>query len=339
MDQQKNNAKITAIVPAYNEGCRIGSVLKILTTSPLLDEVIVVDDGSTDDTEQVATQFPVRFLKMPQNGGKGAAMERGVQASKNDILFFCDADIRGLRHALIEEVVRPVVAGDVDVLIAMRNRKTYVLRFLLAFIPLLGGERALTKRLWYQVPSYYKEKFRIEAALNFYAKYYGKGFRFKVFPGLGQTIKEKKYGLSAGLRARCAMMFNYLEAQAKLEWVHIPKTVFNRRLFVLQVLSNIFFFVIGMGMVAAVYFGPRRFLLKIFSHELATDPGAPFVHFLLRGVGLISVDVLLFFGALICMINLVLFIASIPKLTKLLYTYREKFKRVNDVVGEKKEIL
>ena len=348
MDQQKSKLKISAIVPAYNEAKRIGPILEELTNCPTLDEVIVVDDGSKDNTARVVEKYPVKYIRLEKNGGKGAAMERGVREAKNEGIFFCDADIRGIKCTMIEEMVQPVKEGKVEMFIAMRNRKSYYLRFILAFIPLLGGERVLTKNLWNQVPAYYKERFRIEAGLNFYAKYYGKGFRFKVFPGLKQTIKEKKYGVWKGLKARAGMFRDYLVAQIKLQWTQIPRSVANRRLFLLQMMSHLVFLVIGIMIGLAVYFGPRQFLLRIFSQKLATDPETPIIHFLFQIVSIVSLDFLLFVGALMITINLSLLLVSIPKMIRLIYTYSNKWKQSvlveslkssAEISGEKKEII
>jgi len=348
MDQQKSNLKVSAIVPAYNEAQRIGPVLQVLTNCAALDEVIVVDDGSKDNTSEVVQKYPVKYIQLTKNGGKGSAMERGVQEARNVIIFFCDADIRGLKASMVEEIAAPVLEGKVEMFIAMRNRKSYYLRFLLAFVPLLGGERVLTKKLWNQVPSYYKERFRIEAGLNFYAKYYGKGFRFKVFPGLTQTIKEKKYGMWKGFTARVGMFRDYLVAQIKLQWVHIPRSVANRRLFLLQMVSHLVFLSIGIFIMAAVYFGPRQFLLRIFAEKLATDPETPIIHFLLQVVSIVSLDALLVVGAVMILLNLSLLLVSIPKMIRLIYTYSDKWKQSvlaetlknsAEISGEKKEIL
>ncbi|MEX1997723.1 MAG: glycosyltransferase family 2 protein [Candidatus Andersenbacteria bacterium] len=205
--------RITAIVPTYNEAKRLPTVLKVLTTFPRFHEVIVVDDGSTDATATVVQSFPVRYLRHSPNQGKGYAMDQGVQAAAGDIIFFCDADVRGLTHEIITATVTPVTTSRVEMFIAMRNRKIYFLHFVLNIIPLLGGERAITKRLWQKIPAYYKQRFRIEAALNFFATHEGRGFSYQVFPGLSQTIKEKKLGFWPGQLARWRMIRDVIAAE------------------------------------------------------------------------------------------------------------------------------
>jgi polyprenyl-phospho-N-acetylgalactosaminyl synthase len=217
--------KVSAIVCAYNEAKNIKAVLAVLADYSQFSEVIVVDDGSADATARIARQFSVRLVRLRRNQGKGAAMDAGVQASSGDIIFFCDADVKGLTGAVIEETLAQVLAGKQEMMIAMRNRKIYFLRSIMRFIPLLGGERAVSRQLWNIVPMQYKQGFMIEAALNFYAKHYGRGYGFKVFSGLSQTIKEKKYGLWIGLRARIRMFIEIIYAQVTLHRHNRPRSL------------------------------------------------------------------------------------------------------------------
>jgi glycosyltransferase involved in cell wall biosynthesis len=207
--------KVVAIVPAYNEAPRIGGVLQILCSYPGFSDVIVVDDGSTDETAKVASAHPVTILRQ-RNTGKGRAMDLGVQASEADIIFFCDADVRGLTHQIIEATIKPVLDGEVDMMIAMRNRTIYIIRVILRIIPLLGGERTVTREFWEKVPSRFKSRFMIEAALNYHAYHHGNGYTYTVFPGLSQTIKEKKYGFFRGFYGRLKMLYDVVYAQILL---------------------------------------------------------------------------------------------------------------------------
>lgn len=87
-------SSISAIIPAHNAARTLPAVLTALTsTDPPPLEIILVDDGSTDNTAQIASSFNVRLLSINPGVGAAAAKNRGAQAARGDILFFTDADI------------------------------------------------------------------------------------------------------------------------------------------------------------------------------------------------------------------------------------------------------
>jgi hypothetical protein len=85
------------------------------------------------------------------------------------------------------------------------GRKIPGLNWLTPHLPIIGGNRALTKAVWQLVPKEYKIKFQIEIALNYFAHRAGKKCGVEVFPGFSQYIKEQKYGLWRGLWRRTKM--------------------------------------------------------------------------------------------------------------------------------------
>ncbi|MEX2148994.1 MAG: glycosyltransferase family 2 protein [Steroidobacteraceae bacterium] len=197
---------VSAVIPAFNESNTIGGVIGPLLGHPLVDEIIVVDDGSTDGTAECARSCGVTVISMPANVGKASAMAQGVRAAKHDIILFSDADVIGLTPEMITQIVTPVVSGEYGMYVGIRGRKTYWANRLLHFTPILGGERALTRALWNHVPPTYKKNFQIEIALNFFAKQLGQKMGFTVVHGLSQVIKETKRGVWLGLWQRLLMI-------------------------------------------------------------------------------------------------------------------------------------
>jgi len=316
MDRQATQQRVTAIIPAYNEATRLGSVLDVVTSYPF-HEVIVVDDGSTDATGEVARRYPVRLIRQERNGGKGKAMDTAVRAATTDTIFFSDADIKGLNHQMIDEIIAPVLDGQVEMFIGMRNRKLYFLHAIMIFIPLLGGERAMTKALWQKLPDYYKHYFRIEVGLNFYAQYYSRGFGYKVFPGLSQVIKEKKYGLAEGLRQRYRLYANVVSAQLKLQLIDLPPDHKARRRTVIMTLQSVAGLALGAVLVAAAYVGPLSFFTNLFAEELREDPSAPLAHLLIYWASRVSGHAVWWVGGLLVAINffsLLLFLRRLRQL-------------------------
>ncbi|MFL6247130.1 MAG: glycosyltransferase family 2 protein [Thermoanaerobaculia bacterium] len=198
----------TAIVAAYNEEGTIGDVLRALTASPLIGEVIVVSDGSEDRTVEIARTFEgVRTVALHENHGKGYAMAVGVATASNDTLFFCDGDMYNVTEKHIEALVTPVLRGECDMNIGVRNRGEVAnfLHLRMKFGPILSGIRVMRRAVFETVPAQYQSHYKIEAALNCFCA--RAGFRQKetVIYGLDHVIKESKRGLADGLQARWKM--------------------------------------------------------------------------------------------------------------------------------------
>jgi glycosyltransferase involved in cell wall biosynthesis len=203
------NKKVSAIVPAYNEAERIGFVLKILAATPIISEIIVIDDGSEDGTDKIVKGFSqVRFMKNYRNRGKSYSMDKGVQLAKNDVVFFCDADLKDLTPKIVEQIITPVVEEKVDMYIGIRNN---VMQKTIKSIGLNSGERALRKTIWKALPDYYKHRYRIETGLNLFVEKFGRGYDAKIFPYY-QTLKEKKWGFIKGTFIRWWMNFDVMMA-------------------------------------------------------------------------------------------------------------------------------
>jgi glycosyltransferase involved in cell wall biosynthesis len=88
-----NVVPVTAIVPCFNAGPLLRRSLdSIFIQSRTIDEVIVVDDGSTDGSAAVAAEYPVRLLRHERNRGASAARNAGLRAATHDLIAWLDAD-------------------------------------------------------------------------------------------------------------------------------------------------------------------------------------------------------------------------------------------------------
>ncbi|WP_051229016.1 glycosyltransferase family 2 protein [Paludibacterium yongneupense] len=139
-------AGISCVICAYNEAPRIGAVLRVVAVHPLLDEVIVVDDGSLDATADVVRRFPsVRLLSLPTNHGKSAAMAAGIAAARHGLLMLLDADLKGLTHEHVSALAAPVLAGDSDLSLSLRQNSLPIFRAI--GLDFVSGERVIRKEL------------------------------------------------------------------------------------------------------------------------------------------------------------------------------------------------
>ena len=198
---------ISAIIAAYNEEKTIAEVLTVLTRNPLIDEIIVVSDGSTDSTVEIARTFDVTTISLRENRGKGYAMRVGVDYARHDILFFVDGDMFNLTDQHISSLVQPVLRDECDMNIGVRNRGPIRNFFHLEMKvgPVLSGIRVMRRQVWETVPVRYQERFKIEAALNFFCSHAGYRQQQTVIYDLGHLIKESKRGLMPGLASRWEM--------------------------------------------------------------------------------------------------------------------------------------
>jgi glycosyltransferase involved in cell wall biosynthesis len=113
---------VSVVVPAYNEAATIAEVLRRLSAVPFRTEVIVVDDGSTDDTpDLVAAVDGVRLIRRSQNAGKGAAVRDGIAASVGTIVLIQDADLEYDPKDL-PKLLEPLLEGHADVVYGTRLR-------------------------------------------------------------------------------------------------------------------------------------------------------------------------------------------------------------------------
>jgi glycosyltransferase involved in cell wall biosynthesis len=115
-----NGVRTVAIIPAYNEERFIGSV--VLQTRSLVDMVIVVDDGSTDNTAEIARAAGAMVLRHEQNQGKGKALHTGLWAARQlypEAVVLLDGDGQHLPSE-IPAVLAPVLAGEADMVVGSR---------------------------------------------------------------------------------------------------------------------------------------------------------------------------------------------------------------------------
>jgi polyisoprenyl-phosphate glycosyltransferase len=198
--------KITAIVPAYNEACRIGAVLRPLVECTAVDEVIVIDDGSDDGTASVAKQFPVQVISLAENCGKAKALDEGVSRARNDLLLFLDADLVGLSKEHVMRFIDAYVDTGADMVVGVFANGRKNTDFAQKFNPYASGQRILTKRLWQRAKANVHEmNFGIEFALSKLAVKEGWTQEKVKLEGVTHVLKEEKRGFSAGIRERFRM--------------------------------------------------------------------------------------------------------------------------------------
>jgi glycosyltransferase involved in cell wall biosynthesis len=119
----KLTKRISIVVPAYNEEQSIGKVVVGLKSLGKDVEVIVVDDGSTDNTYREICRQAIKVIRHPYNKGYGAALKSGIHKSRGNFICFFDADSQ---HSIedLKEMIQQI--GDYDAVIGMRTAESHV---------------------------------------------------------------------------------------------------------------------------------------------------------------------------------------------------------------------
>lgn len=116
---------LTILIPAYNEEASIGAVLDGLKAWRERAEIIIVDDGSTDRTAQIAEQAGFRVIRHRFNKGYGAALKTGIRAATGDIIVMMDADSEH-NAAQISNLLDHL--GDNDMVVGARTKASHAPR-------------------------------------------------------------------------------------------------------------------------------------------------------------------------------------------------------------------
>jgi len=193
---------ISCIIPAYNEGERIKDVIFAVKNSQLIDEIIVVSDGSTDNTYEVAKSCNVtKVINLKKNIGKGGAIIEGLKYAKGEIILLVDADLRGLNKENLEKLIKPIIENKADMTIGCNIpfvKKEYSgLRCLKRFLLEPENPQELERLR--------KSRFNIENELNTKARKNNLKVAYIKMEGVRNIHKIKKYGLKEGLKKTIEM--------------------------------------------------------------------------------------------------------------------------------------
>lgn len=116
--------KVSVVIPAYNEEQHIAHTLQAVRDHVPCDEIIVVDDGSVDQTAELAKQWADTLIQLPKNRGKGYALQTGWQRASGDLILLLDGDLRE-SAGYAKHLLDPLAAGDCEMSIAILPGPTH----------------------------------------------------------------------------------------------------------------------------------------------------------------------------------------------------------------------
>jgi glycosyltransferase involved in cell wall biosynthesis len=207
------------VVPAYNEAGRIHRVLDVLAKTPEVDTMLVVDDGSADDTFSVASAHPSAQGKQPKlmvlrqqpNRGKGAAMRLGAEEARDaEILLFLDADLVGLTSQHVADLLAPVLNGSVVMALGVFRGGRGATTLAQQIAPNISGQRAIRRDVFLSVPCIESTGYGVELAVTGHVL----GARLPmvqvILRDVTHPMKEEKLGPIRGFASRLRMYWQML---------------------------------------------------------------------------------------------------------------------------------
>lgn len=208
--------QIAIIIPAFNEAERIADVLRAVKGASHIYEIIVVNDGSSDDTSAEAQKVGgVKVIDLVKNVGKGGAMAAGVASTTAQIIAFVDADLAGLKAEHIDQITRPLLKDECDMCFGVFRGGKIRSNAAMAVTPWLSGQRAMKRELFEAIPYIGEVRFGVEVAITEVARKRKARVKRVVLRGVSNCYKEEKYGLMKGLQARTKMYREIREAMVR----------------------------------------------------------------------------------------------------------------------------
>lgn len=203
--------KVAVVIPAYNEEKTLGDIIQTVKQVPEIDEIIVISDGSTDQTAEVARCNGAICIELDQNVGKGGALKMGIDKADADIFVFLDADLIGLTPAHVSDLLRPVLEEDVDMTVGIFERGRMATDFAQVVAPYLSGQRAVKRSVLQGVSGLDIARFGVEMALTRYIREHPVKVREVMMCNLTHLMKEEKLGILRGFLARMKMYWEIVK--------------------------------------------------------------------------------------------------------------------------------
>ncbi len=202
---------VAVIIPAYNEDKTIKKVIDATKTVDLVDRIIVVSDGSDDNTVKVSKKCDVEVIELIENIGKGGAMSKGVKSCKENIIVFLDADLVGLTKEHIETLIKPVLNNSTTMTIGLFTNGRAGTDLAQKVAPFLSGQRALKRELFNNINDVEITRFGVEMALTKYVKDNNINYKKVNLNNLTHVTKEEKIGIFKGITSRIKMYWEIVK--------------------------------------------------------------------------------------------------------------------------------
>lgn len=221
------NELISVVIPAYNAGRFLADAIEsVLAQTHRNLEIIVVDDGSTDDTATVARDYDIRYIYQ-ENAGVSGAMNTGFRAASGDYLASNDADdlwlpdklavqleafreepVPDIVFAHIEQFICPTLEGTDHGLLLPDNARV---------VPGYSSQSMLIRRDAFQRVGYFSTAYQVGDFVEWYARAEEAGLRTRLLPGI--LSRRRIHGSNTGIEKK----------HSQTDYLRILKASLDRR--------------------------------------------------------------------------------------------------------------
>ena len=193
---------VSAIICAYNEAGTIKDVVSMVSDY-FFDEVIVINDGSTDETDSILQEIidlhNFKYVTLPENRGKGFAMATGIESTASEIIVFIDADLSNLQEDHFAQLIAPVINNEADMVLGQATET--LINYNLNPFKSFTGERTLLRRDILPLVDKMKEsRFGVETLINLYYQAEGKTIKYVMLDKLEHPTKFDKTSPSQAMK-------------------------------------------------------------------------------------------------------------------------------------------
>ncbi len=186
---------LSVVIPAYNEAQTIARVITRVQKSPIKKELIIVNDGSTDNTWQILEAYydqeNIRIFNLEKNQGKGAALHKGFLEARGNVVIVQDADLEYDPGEYLK-LLQPIIEGEADVVYGSR----------------FSGKKQRVLYFWHYVGNKFLTLLsNIFTNLNLTDMETGyKVFRREVIQTIAPTLQERRFGIEPEITAKISKL-------------------------------------------------------------------------------------------------------------------------------------
>jgi glycosyltransferase involved in cell wall biosynthesis len=189
--------EVSIVICAFNEEETIEYVVRKCREYNPESEIIVVNDGSEDSTEQILLglqeELSLKYLGLPENKGKSNAMVAGVEKAEKEVILFFDADVSGIKKKHFRQLLEPLFDEKQPADMVLGSPSETLIDYRVNPFKSLTGERAIRKKdLEPVLKNMMDIRFGVETYINLYFQAHGKRIKYTLLEGLTHPTKYDK---------------------------------------------------------------------------------------------------------------------------------------------------